>query len=278
MLARIPVLVVALLVVGLAYAFIEWRWPSIRGQRRLRTGVFTDVTWYFFTATAGQLITGVFVFICIVAAARLLGVGPTADQLRGLTARETAITHWPAGLQVIALIVVVDFLGYWQHRAFHTFARLWRIHAVHHSSTDLDWLSAVRVHPLNDALSTAFIATPLLLLGFNAGTLGAYVPVLTVYAIGLHANVWWDYGPLRYVVSSPAFHRWHHSKEPEAINKNFAGLLPVWDLLFGSFYLPRGVQATNFGVNDAVPATFLRQLLYPLRRARGSVEPASRSA
>ncbi|MGE0686288.1 MAG: sterol desaturase family protein [Dehalococcoidia bacterium] len=261
-------LIVALAVVGLVFAVMEWRWPSVRGQKRFRKGVFTDVSWYFFTATLGRLFSGVFIFIVIVVAARILGVGPSGDQLRGLTARETSISRWPLGFQLVVFTLLADFLAYWQHRAFHTFERLWRMHAVHHSSTELDWLSAVRVHPLNDAISSAIVATPLLLLGFSGATLGAYLPLLTVYAIGLHANVSWGYGPLRYVFASPAFHRWHHSNEPEAINKNFAGLLPVWDILFGTLYLPKDRRATSFGVNgDPVPPTFLRQLAYPLRRS-----------
>ncbi len=273
MFARIPALLIALLVVGLIFAVIEWRWPSVRGQKRLRRGVFTDVSWYFFTATVGRVFSGIFVFIVIVAAARLLGVGPTGDQLRGLDVRHTAISEWPLLWQLIGFTVIADFLVYWQHRAFHTFERLWRMHAVHHSSTDLDWLSAVRVHPLNDAISSAIVATPLLLLGFSGTTLGIYLPLLTLYAIGLHANVSWGYGPLRYVIASPAFHRWHHSNAPEAINKNFAGLLPLWDVLFGTMYLPKELRATTFGVNgDPVPPTFLRQLVYPLRRKRAAAQ------
>jgi sterol desaturase/sphingolipid hydroxylase (fatty acid hydroxylase superfamily) len=268
MLARIPALIIALAVVGLAFALIEWHWPSVRGQKRLRRGVFTDLSWYFFTATLGRVFSGVFVFICIVVAARLLGAGPTGEQLRGLASRDTALSHWPLALQLVSFVLLADFLVYWQHRAFHSFERLWRMHAVHHSSTDLDWLSSVRVHPLNDAISSALVATPLLLLGFTPATLMAYLPGLTIFAIGLHANVGWSFGPLRYVISSPAFHRWHHSNEPEAINKNFAGLLPVWDVLFGTFYLPKDRRATSFGVNgQPVPGTFLRQLAYPLRRS-----------
>lgn len=269
MFERIPALLIALLLVGLLFAIAEWRWPSVRGQQRLRKGVFTDVSWYFFTATFGRVFTGVIVFISIVIAARTLGVGPSADQLRGLTARETSISEWPLLLQIVAFTIIADFLVYWQHRAFHTFERLWRMHAVHHSSTELDWLSAVRVHPLNDAISSAFVATPLLLLGFSGTALGIYLPLLTVYAIGLHANVDWDYGRLRYAIASPAFHRWHHSNEPQAINKNFAGLLPVWDVVFGTLYLPRDRRAASFGVNgEPVPASFLPQLLYPLRRRK----------
>ena len=276
MLARIPVLIVALIVAGLFFAFMEWRWPSVRGQKRLRRGVFTDVSGYFFTATLGRLFSGVFVFIIIVVAARVLGIGPTGEQLRGLAARETQISQWPLGLQIVAFTLLADFLGYWQHRAFHTFERLWRMHAVHHSSTELDWLSAVRVHPLNDAISSAIVATPLLPLGFSATPLGASLPLLTLYAIALHANVSWGYGPLRYAIASPAFHRWHHSNKPAAINKNFAGLLPVWDVIFGTIYLPKDRRATSFGVNgDEVPLAFLQQIVYPLRRRKATTAEAA---
>lgn len=266
MLARLPVLLIALIVLGIGFGAVERLWPSLRGQKRLRPGMLTDITYFFFSGTLGRLLSGVFAFIVIVIAARILGVGPTGEQLRGLAARETSISRWPVGLQLIAFIVLADFLSYWQHRAFHSFGRLWRIHAVHHSSTTLDWLSAARVHPLNDALSTAIVATPLLLLGFSARTLGAYLPLLTLYAIALHANVSWSYGPLRYVIASPAFHRWHHSNAPEAIDKNFAGLLPLWDALFGTLYLPKDLRATSFGVSgEPVPGSFLPQLVYPFR-------------
>ena len=85
----------------------------------------------------------------------------------------------------------------------------------------------------------------------------------------VHANVGWSFGPLRHVVTSPAYHRWHHSAEPEARNKNFAGLFPFWDRLFGTLYMPKDRRPTRFGVaGDAPPAGFLPQLLYPLRSPR----------
>ena len=163
--------------------------------------------------------------------------------------------------------IIADLMGYWMHRAHHTFERLWQSHAVHHSSTELNWLSSVRVHPFNEALQNAAIASPLVLLGFQTGTVAVYLPFLTLYAIFVHANVRWDFGPLRYVIATPAFHRWHHSAEADAINKNFAGLFPVTDWLFGTLYLPKGVQPTVFGVSDlAVPKGFFGQLAFPLRR------------
>ena len=84
----------------------------------------------------------------------------------------------------------------------------------------------------------------------------------------LHTNVSWSFGPLRSVIASPAFHRWHHSAEAEALDKNFAGLLPVYDWLFGTLYFPKDKLASNFGVNgEPVPAGFLGQMLYPFRGA-----------
>ena len=67
------------------------------------------------------------------------------------------------------------------------------------------------------------------------------------------------------MISSPAFHRWHHTAEEEGRDKNFAGLLPVWDLLFGTFYMPDR-QPERFGVTDQVPGSYLGQLLWPFRR------------
>src|ERR1051325_1176695 len=157
-------------------------------------------------------------------------------------------------------------------RPSHPRGTLCLFHAVHHSSTDLDWLSSVRVHPVNEALQRAIEATPLLLLGFSTGAFAAYVPFLTLYAIMLHANVSWSFGPLRYVLASPTFHRWHHTSEREGLDRNFAGLLPVYDWLFGTLYLPRGARPSRFGVIDlTAPAGLPAQLLWPFRRRAGSL-------
>jgi sterol desaturase/sphingolipid hydroxylase (fatty acid hydroxylase superfamily) len=110
-------------------------------------------------------------------------------------------------------------------------------------------------------------ALPLLLLGFQFGALGPFAAVLALYAIFIHANLRWDFGPLRYVVASPVFHRWHHTTEREGIDKNFAGLLPLWDLLFGSFYMPKDRLPMEFGVlGEKIPGGLHRQLVYPFRR------------
>ena len=266
---RILVLLAALAVLGVGFGVLERLWPSVRGQRFLlrRKGFFTDAAWWMFTPTVGKLFSGIVVAVSILGLAGIFGIGITADHLRGLSERDTTIGRWPLGVQLIVFLLLADLLAYAQHRAFHTFGRLWPIHAVHHSSTVVDWLSSVRVHPVNDALGSVAVAAPLLLLGFSPATLGAYLPFLTLYAIILHANVGWDFGPLRYVIASPAYHRWHHSAEPEAINKNFSGLFPFVDMVFGTMYFPKDRQAQHFGViGETVPDGFIGQMTYPFRK------------
>ena len=64
-------------------------------------------------------------------------------------------------------------------------------------------------------------------------------PVFAIFAILLHANLDWDWGPLRSVVASPRFHRWHHTTAERGGEKNFASTFPVLDLMFGTFYMPK---------------------------------------
>jgi len=123
------------------------------------------------------------------------------------------------------------------------------------------------LHPVNDIANKLAIALPLVALGFSPVATAAVVPFLTLYAILLHANVTWTFGPLRKVIASPAFHRWHHTSAGEGRDRNFAGLLPLWDILFGTFWLPDR-QPTVFGVEDKVPTHLPGQLLWPFRRER----------
>ena len=99
------------------------------------------------------------------------------------------------------------------------------------------------------------------------GLLGGFTVLFTVLAIGFHANVGWDWGPFRYVISSPRFHRWHHTSEEEGLDRNFAGLFPWLDLLFVTFHMPREREPQEFGIVGArVPTGLWSQLVWPWRR------------
>ncbi len=245
------------------------RWsPAIPTQPLWRRGTRTDLAYWLFTLLVTHAITRAGVVAAVVALALAAGVALDREHVQAFVAHPGPLVgSQPAWLQGIEILLRGDLIGYWSHRLFHG-RRLWPFHAVHHSSTEVAWLSAVRLHPVNDVLSRLIQVVPALLLGFSPGILTAYVPFLTFYAILLHANVPWALGPLRYVIASPAFHRWHHTREAEGQDKNFAGLFPFWDLLFGTFYMPRGRQPRDFGVaGNPVPDGLWAQLLYPFRRA-----------
>ena len=69
-------------------------------------------------------------------------------------------------------------------------------------------------------------------------------------------------GPLKWLVATPEFHHWHHANDKAAIDKNLAGQVSLWDVVFGTAYMP-GPLPEKYGVNDAVPRDYLSQLAYP---------------
>jgi sterol desaturase/sphingolipid hydroxylase (fatty acid hydroxylase superfamily) len=176
----------------------------------------------------------------------------------------------PVWLQVVGFLVLFDVSSYWVHRWFHG-SRLWKFHAIHHSSRQLDWLSTLRHHPVNDVAMRVGQAMPAVLLGFSPQVIAWCLPVLTFHSLLIHANVNWTFGPLGLFIVSPAFHHWHHTSQAEGRDRNFAELCPVWDLLFGTYFAPNGRRPEEFGIDDrSFPDGFLGQLLYPFRRGVGS--------
>jgi sterol desaturase/sphingolipid hydroxylase (fatty acid hydroxylase superfamily) len=248
---------------GLFWA-IENRWAARPDQPRWRKDSRTDLFYWFFTPFVTKTISKGAAIVAVVVVAVVTGT--KLEPGAGLEPFHAGswITSQPLWLQGVMLLVALDFLGYWVHRLFHR-GRLWPFHAVHHSSRQLDWLASVRVHPVNDALGGILRAVPLLLLGFNPTVLAALFPIFALYGLLLHANVPWTFGPLRYVIASPAFHRWHHTSDRQGLNKNFSGLFPVFDILFGTFHMPRHHQPSGFGVTDRVPDGLWRQLVWPFR-------------
>jgi sterol desaturase/sphingolipid hydroxylase (fatty acid hydroxylase superfamily) len=268
-------IVVGFAVLSLTFAVIEWSF-SDRPQKRLRRGFGTDVAYWFFTPLVTRGITRAAIVASVVLVALISGAGASREQIVAfLNDPSRLVRQQPLAVQAVQVLVLGDFIGYWMHRLFHH-RFLWPYHAIHHASTELDWLSAVRLHPVNDILARLAQVIPIVLLGYSPGVVAAYAPFLALFAILLHANVSWDFGPFRKVIASPRFHRWHHTSEEEGLDRNFAGLLPLWDVLFGTLYLPEGRSPREFGLkNDAVPEGLLAQLAWPFsarrtQRARAS--------
>jgi sterol desaturase/sphingolipid hydroxylase (fatty acid hydroxylase superfamily) len=176
------------------------------------------------------------------------------------------LRHAPLWLQVIAALVIMDFIQYWTHRIFHS-PSLWRFHAIHHGPEHVDWLSSARFHPVNTVVHTTAVGAFVTLLGFDPLVFVILAPFNIVYSTMVHANVDWDFGPLKKVFASPVFHRWHHSSDPDVRDKNFAPTFPILDIMFGTYHMPEGRRPQSFGVpDDPVPETFIGQLAYPFRK------------
>lgn len=181
----------------------------------------------------------------------------------------------PLWLQCAAILVLQDVLLYWLHRAFHT-RPAWRFHAIHHSPVVLDWMSSGRNHPINTLLSVSLADVAVLLLGFAPEAIFALAPFQVAYSAFVHANLNWTFGPFRYVLASPVFHRWHHTTRAEGLDTNFAPTFPLLDVLFGTFHMPPGRLPEEYGSGDpALPMGFWGQLLYPFRGRAVSPAPES---
>jgi len=156
-----------------------------------------------------------------------------------------------------------DFIGYFRHRLEHS-KWLWPAHAIHHSDTELTWLSIARFHPVN-RLSTEVIDTGFLaLLDFPIEALIANSLVRRYYGMFIHAGLPWTYGKLGRVLVSPAMHRWHHVADAPGIGSNFATVFSVFDQCFGTYYVP-GVCISRLGVREDMGRGVAGQLLYPFR-------------
>ena len=265
---NLPGFIVGVLILALSFSLLERLFPSLLAPRKgtFRPGAFTDLGYLFFNAFITKQLIRFFNLV-------LLGLGMllvSGSFDRSLLDGHGILMQQPPYLLLVEMILLADFITYWMHRLLHS-KQLWRIHAIHHSSRELDWLSSARLHPLNQLLTSLVVPLTFLFLGFPLKLAVVYAPFLTLYGIFLHANVSFEFGVFKYIVSTPQFHRWHHSRSEEAIDKNFAGLFPVFDMLFGTFYLPEGKEADDFGVSSRdFPEGIGEQFVYPfIDKARG---------
>ena len=161
----------------------------------------------------------------------------------------------------IAVIFAGDFASYWRHRLEHT-RWLWPAHAIHHSDTEMTWLTLSRFHPVNRATTSALDIAFLAMLGFPSWALVANEVLRNYYGQFIHADFPWTYGPLEFLFVSPAMHRWHHARDVTGSGSNFATVFSVFDRAFGTHYVP-GPCDVPLGVIDKVGGNAIRQLVYP---------------
>ncbi len=178
----------------------------------------------------------------------------------------------PLAPRLAAILVVGEFGSYWGHRWTHRVPFLWRFHAIHHSGTQVDWLTNTRAHPLDMMFTRICGLVPVYLLGLaGAGaadmTAAAVIVLTTVWGYFIHANLRCRFGWLESVIATPAFHRWHHANDARR-DRNYASTLPVYDRLFGTFHLPPDAMPPSYGIDTPMPHGLVGQLLRPFARSR----------
>lgn len=177
----------------------------------------------------------------------------------------------PVWLQVIAILLLVSLFRYWMHRLQHGNEFLWKLHSYHHRVTDLRALNDLTSNPVDFALRNLLVYVLLGIVGFDSAAFLFAVPVLSVWGIFSHCGGDVRGGWLNYVVATPEVHRWHHTCEvPEGYgySVNYGVEFSFWDLLFGTYYLPKEngqPVRPNIGHPGGLPdeTSYLKVLLMP---------------
>ena len=233
---------------------------ALNKQRILRSQWRLDLAYFFVSHLAIQFI--------------FLFVNKFPEALFGWLIHDgfqSMVQSMPVVVQFVLATFLADLFQYVTHRAHHKIPWLWRFHSVHHSSHKMDWLAGSRTHLCEVMITRALVMLPLYLCGFSEAALNAYIILVGVQAVAIHANVGLDFGPLRYVLATPQFHHWHHSKDREYMDANYAVHLPIIDMLLGTFKCPKGEWPPEYGVvSGEPPGSFWGQFLHPFRRESSS--------
>ncbi len=237
----------------LVFVFVEKLVPLRRDQPLFRAEWQNDLAHFF----VNHLLVGFTLLVTSRVVRDVFGFLVSA-KVQGFVA------ELPFLVQLFLVVLVADLVQYTVHRAYHEVPFLWRFHSVHHSARSMDWLAGSRQHILELLFTRILVLAPIFVLGFPQRVIDVYVILVGFQAVFNHANVDVRLGPLRYLVVTPNFHHWHHSRDTEAIDKNYAAHFAFLDHLFGTAVSADRMWPRRYGVvGDYVPLGFFAQQLFP---------------
>jgi sterol desaturase/sphingolipid hydroxylase (fatty acid hydroxylase superfamily) len=250
-----------LLLLALIFLPLE-RLFALHPKKFFRKALAQDLGYYFISGLVpGLLIAGPLSLVALAAHAIM------PQQL------QTTVAALPLWQRVLAGLIVGEIGFYWGHRWTHEIPLLWRFHSIHHSAEHVYFLISARAHPVDSVFTRLCGLIPIYILGIatpltpEGGTVAAVlVLVTTLYGFLIHSNVRWRFGPLEWLVATPAFHHWHHTLGGQR-DRNYAPTLPWIDRIFGTYHLPRNEWPSAYGIETNLPDSLGRQLMYPLRPA-----------
>jgi len=182
---------------------------ALHSQKILRKGIAVDLGYYFLTGLLPSLVLAAPISFAVLGIHHFIPGGVLGT-----------IAAWPIWLKACATMMVGETAYYWAHRLSHQIPFLWRFHAVHHSAEQLDFLVNTRMHPLDLVWSRMVMLTPIFALGlanpvrFDDGLIAAIVLLLgSMWGYFIHSNIRWRLGPFEWLLTTPAFHHWHHTND-----------------------------------------------------------------
>jgi sterol desaturase/sphingolipid hydroxylase (fatty acid hydroxylase superfamily) len=249
--------------IGVVFTVLTTFWACNPGQPWWRKReLVTDLCYWFAIPLFARYLR---IGLLIIGAAAVFGITTPEGLVEFYDDGHGPLAQLPMWSQAAIFLIASDFMMYWIHRIFHR-PTMWKYHAVHHSSKDLDWISAARFHPVNIMLGSVATDVVMLLAGISPNVFVFLGPFTVAHSTFVHANLNWTLGPFRYVIAGPVFHRWHHTAADQGGEKNFASTFPILDVLFGTFYMPKALPE-RYGVSDeAFPPSFGAQMIYPFKQ------------
>ena len=251
--------VLNLLFTGFLFIPLERFAPHVKEQTVFRAEWREDLFYYL----VSSLFVQVLAFLTL-APAKIVVAVSSVEMFRQWIGAQNVV------LQVLEIMFLTDLVQYWVHRLFHRIPFLWGFHAVHHSARSMDWLAGARMHFIEIIALRSITAIPMFSMGYSLQAIQAYLLIVYFYSAFIHGNLVWNLNAIGPVLVTPRFHHWHHGLEKEAIDVNFAIHFPLFDRIFGTYYLPKSEWPRGYGVPEKVPNGYVRQFMYPFRRGRAA--------
>jgi sterol desaturase/sphingolipid hydroxylase (fatty acid hydroxylase superfamily) len=267
---------IALALISVFVMTLEYFFPK-REQKQLRKWLWSDVVHLVFNGHfLGVIIFGLSTYYVLPFIDTWLQANGWFDSVH-----RNAATTWPVWVQIIVAIVVIDFVQWCVHNLLHRVPFLWEFHKTHHSVKDgeMDWIVSFRFQWTEVMVYKAIQYLPLAWFGFHPYAVITHAVFGTLIGHLNHANLDWDWGPLKYVLNSPNMHIWHHDYEGDThTTVNFGIIFSTWDWIFGTAKMPdHDPPHIGFHGVEEFPESFFEQALWPIRSCRKYL-PAAENA
>lgn len=185
-----------------------------------------------------------------------------------------SVNELPRWLGLLIFFLITDFVQWNTHRLLHRVPWLWNFHKVHHSVKEMGFAAHLRYHWMEPVVYNSLLYIPIAIIGgFDAQDVAIVYFFSIVIGHLNHANLGWNYGPLKYILNNPKMHIWHHVKELPEHTKygiNYGLTLSLWDYIFKTDHVPHDGRDIELGFDDddEFPKTFVKQTIYPLKRKK----------